>query len=205
MESYNRDKQMNLPKERQDATNIDKIAKDHRLRYEFALKVLMEAGIKGDILDVGCGVGYGSYMLAPFFHTIHAVERSQEAFDIYKQAYTRPNILFELSPIDDASFANSYDAAVCFEFLEHIPNPNVLLKRIFTRTDLLIASVPNESVWPWKERLVYHYRHYTPRQFKELLICSGFKIQEMFTQISKRDPKVRPGQNGRYLIVIASK
>ena len=104
---------MNLPKERQDATNIDNIAKDHRLRYQFAIDTLKKLNIKGDILECGCGVGYGSFMMSPHFHSIHAVERSQEAFEVYKQAYSMPNILFEMSPIDEASFANSYDAAVC--------------------------------------------------------------------------------------------
>ena len=47
--------------ERQMATSLDKIAPDHRQRYEWVAAKMPEGS---KILDAGSGNGYGSYILA---------------------------------------------------------------------------------------------------------------------------------------------
>jgi hypothetical protein len=71
---------------------------------------------------------------------------------------------------------------------------------------LLIASVPNEEKYPFSaEKFAKdkypHKRHYTPKQFEELLNSSGYEVTEKFCQADKHGD-IKPGTEGRFLIFI---
>ena len=69
--------------ERQMAKNIKEIRKDHLYRYQYAKQYLKKHNMTKCILDAGCGIGYGSYVLADEVIEVDCIERSSEARDIF--------------------------------------------------------------------------------------------------------------------------
>jgi hypothetical protein len=88
-----------------------------------------------------------------------------------------------------------------------------MLKSLAKAAPVLYASVPNESVFPWKQydrhgdavTIEFHFRHYTKREFQDLLAECGWRINAWFGQ-SGAESDVEPGLvGGRTLIAKAER
>ena len=64
----------------------------HLKRYEFARPYCAGA----DVLDAGCGVGYGTAHLAEEARHVLGVDRSEEAIDYARGRYARANVEFRV-------------------------------------------------------------------------------------------------------------
>ena len=181
------------PDERQISPTLDGIREDHTARYLWAKDYL-----EGSVLDAACGVGYGSKILSDKFK-VRAVDIDSEAIQYAEKHYSHENILYCRSDIHQAGpFLE--DSAVVFEMIEHIKNPLPFLQRLSGK---LIASVPNEDIFPYIG-YKYHFRHYTRDEFEDLLNQAGFKVESWWGQ-RDWDSGVEPDVNGRTLIAIAGK
>lgn len=193
--------------ERQTGLTLSDIRADHRERYNFAIQTLIENKRTGRVLDAGCGVGYGSYMMSDYVDHIHSIELSQDAYLDYKRSFQKPNIFYDQNDIFKAKLMDNYDAVVCFEFLEHIENAAEAVKLYASVSDMLISSTPNEEVRPWAKEPInpYHFKHYTPVEYRQMLHDAGFTDIKLFHQKSGSKPNILPGTNGKFMIAIASK
>lgn len=183
--------------ERQVAPTLAGIRKDHTARYQWAAGRL--AGKK--VYDIGCGVGYGARIMADAGATVMALDRSAEAIEYAKTHYRHDNVRFTAAAVEGFAGFTPADAAVCFEMLEHLEDPRPLLKKLSSAVPLLLASVPNEEVFPWAG-YAHHYRHYTRKDFLELLQECGWRVIEWYGQQGAESP-VEEGANGRTLIAVA--
>jgi SAM-dependent methyltransferase len=182
--------------ERQTAASLSGIAPDHIARYKFAAE-----RVKGRILDAACGVGYGSHIIRASV----AVDVCPEAIEAGKAFFPGPEYL--CGRIEDKPWSGAFDAIVSFETLEHLREPGIALRHFaesLSQGGRFICSVPNEQLYPFKaeafrEDVYPHQRHYTPDEFTELLE-PWFRVQERFCQRSKRDPEIREGTEGKFLI-----
>ncbi len=122
------------------------IAGEHLHRYEFAAALC--GGLR--VLDLCCGTGYGAEILATRAATVHGVDYDAATIDLATQALGRAGaITFELA--DATAFlrrdlAGRFDAIVCFEGLEHLPDVEATLgelRRHAADGVAVIASVPN--------------------------------------------------------------
>lgn len=192
---------MLLNGERQVAPDLSGIRRDHLARYEFAVKVL---GDSQRVIDLACGVGYGSKILADAGHAVVGIDRESEAVAYAKQHYTTSGATFRCADASDISgyVADSFDAAVCFETIEHIENPVPMLRDLCKSAPMLIASVPNEAVFPHGGRIKFHYRHYTRAQFEHLLRRAGWLVTGWFGQTGPHS-EVEPEVEGRTLVAVA--
>jgi SAM-dependent methyltransferase len=183
--------------ERQVSACLDNIRRDHVARYEFAAQQL---GGKR-VLDAGCGVGYGSFILANGGCKIRAWDIDRDAIEFARAHYAHENIEF-FNVGDNAlpAAGGRYDAAVCFEVIEHIWNPARLLNYLHDAAPLLIASVPNEEVFPWNGT-AYHHRHYTSGEFETLLNACGWEVTEWYGQAGA-ESEVEKNLNGRTIIAV---
>lgn len=193
--------------ERQSGLTLNDIRADHKERYNFAIKQFLDCNLTGRVLDAGCGVGYGSYMMSEYINHIHSVELSQEAYTNYKQFFYKPNIHFTQNDIFKAQLMDRYDAVVCFEFLEHIQDAAEAIKLFAQVSNVLISSTPNEKVRPWAKEPInyYHVRHYTPEQYEQMLIDAGYTNNTFFYQKSGSQPNILPGTNGKFMIAFSMK
>lgn len=165
------------PGERQVAPSIDGIRQDHVARYQWA-DSLIPPGVR--VLDLACGVGYGADLLAKggagrnVIGVDCDVEALQYAAEHYPAAQYHQADLATMARLADVGEA---DYAVAFECIEHVAKPADFLKAI--KADYLLASVPNEEHFPHNGGILFHYRHYTEKQFRELLDGAGWDVEEV--------------------------
>lgn len=185
---------------RQYGTIIESIAKDHVERYRFAAKHLY-----GLILDGACGCGYGSRILEDAGNIVVGVDISPQAIEFAKQHWPGPQYWCE--DLETYTPTGPLDGIVCFETIEHLSRPKQVLQTYREYCHgLLIASVPNQNVFPFKEEdyphEYPHLRHYTPDEFEELLENCDFEVISRHSQKSKKEPNVVDGTDGRFLLYV---
>ncbi len=178
------------------------IRRDHVARYEFAADIL-----DGEqwVVDFACGIGYGAAILADAGHVVVGIDRSREAIDYGRLHYEGLGAELQCGEVDALwkMQPDSYDAAICFETIEHLADPLLALLALKKIAPVLIASVPNETMFPFKN-YEFHHRHYTRDQFFELLREAGYSVRGVYGQAGPHSD-VEPGLEGRTLIVVADR
>jgi ubiquinone/menaquinone biosynthesis C-methylase UbiE len=119
---------------------------EHWHRYHFASR-----WVKGKhVLDLACGEGYGSALLARHAEAVTGVDVSPQAIEHAKRVYAQlRNATFAVGsatkiPAADASF----DVAISFETLEHIHEQEEFLAeldRVLKPGGVLLISCPNKA------------------------------------------------------------
>ena len=164
--------------ERQIAPTRSGIRRDHVARYEWAASRL-PAGAR--VVDLACGVGYGTQLLAEVAREAIGLDKSGEALAYARQHYAHERARFWSSETRPVSKLGAFDVAVCFETIEHVEDPAPLLRSLHVASPVLVASVPNEEGFPWNGH-AFHHRHYTPREFEALLAECGWQVVEWWSQ-----------------------
>lgn len=179
---------------------VGSIPADHRLRYEFAAKFT-----HGKTLDAACGSGYGSEILKAVTAQVTGIDIHRPTIEYAKKHYSADFICGDLHY---APWETGFQTVVSFETLEHLKAPDVVLRHFRKScSGVLICSVPNEDLYPFDAEVFKndeypHLRHYTPKQFEELVNAGGFKVLYRWCQVSKANPEVVRGTDGRYLIYV---
>jgi 2-polyprenyl-3-methyl-5-hydroxy-6-metoxy-1,4-benzoquinol methylase len=146
------------------------IASEHVLRYELAA-ALCEGR---DVLDLGCGTGYGSEILARRARSVVGVDIDAAAIAAASDAFGHlDNVEFvaaDALEALDGGLERRFDAIVCFEVLEHLERLDDVLERLTNRAAsglALILSVPNSKTFD--EDNPYHLADFDYWRFLELL------------------------------------
>lgn len=159
---------------------------DHWERYEFAA-LLCPPGER--ILDVACGCGYGTSLLAQATGGI-LVGLDVDKYSInWANKYYSGNVKFlgiedeKRWPIED----NSIDVVVSLETIEHVSDPENFLsevKRILVNDGILILSTPiNETEERFSPVNRFHVREYSWEELDNLL-SKYFSVEKKFSQVS---------------------
>jgi SAM-dependent methyltransferase len=122
---------------------------EHRHRYEFARELCR--GLR--VLDLCCGSGYGSEIMAEKAATVVGVDYDTATVDAARAAIKNEKVSFETA--DAVSYlelplAERFDAVVCFEGLEHLPELEGVLRGLRRQVDAgtkLVISVPNSKLF----------------------------------------------------------
>lgn len=191
--------------ERQVAPTVEGIRRDHVARYEWAAR-----RVAGTVLDLACGVGYGSWILAQFGGCqVRAVDRDREAIEYARGHYAHERVTHECADVQSVYQLERCDAAVCFETVEHIQDPLPLLKMLAAAAPRLLVSVPNEDVMPYRgpgheNGYAFHFRHYTPGEFEDLLRQAGWRVVEWWGQAGA-ESEVERDMMGRTIIAVCER
>ena len=120
---------------------------DHVARYAFALQ--WAPGSR--VLDVCCGIGYGTELLA------RAGASAATGIDISEVAIGKArsrgsgNLSFEIADACAPYRGGPYDLVTCFEGIEHVPDPAALLQQAHDSLSpggIAVISTPNSDAFP---------------------------------------------------------
>jgi SAM-dependent methyltransferase len=186
--------------ERQVAETIHGIRRDHVARYEWAAGVL-PAGSR--VLDIGCGIGYGAHLMTTHGHSVVGIDRSEEAIQYGNQHYPGGNLYIGDLEAGIALHGAPFDAAVCFEIVEHLKDPAPMLRELTRHATRLLVSVPSELYFPFTGQK-FHHRHYRVADLKELLSSTGWTVHRWLKQNGPTS-EVEPGMAGRTLLAYAER
>jgi 2-polyprenyl-3-methyl-5-hydroxy-6-metoxy-1,4-benzoquinol methylase len=122
----------------------DLLALTHVHRYAFASRLL--SGRR--VVDLCCGGGYGSAMLAAAGANVTAVDRDPDA--VTEAGRHEGVTAVQADALEHVSrlTPDECDAVVCFEGIEHVPDPEAVareLGRLAAGGVALIVSIPNSA------------------------------------------------------------
>jgi SAM-dependent methyltransferase len=127
------------------------------------------AGLR--VVDLACGEGYGSNLLAGCAAQVIGVDANPEAFEHARSRYQRPNLTFQRGLVED--FDQEVDAVVFLQTIEHIHEPEKLAETIARIAPVAYISTPNRLTLapPGAEKSdnPWHLREYDAGQYRELL------------------------------------
>ncbi len=146
--------------------------KEALARYVFVLKLLKK---NYKVLDLGCGTGYGTSLLAAKAKLVVGVDISREAIDFCNKKYQGWNIKFKIGDIQKLNYPDKYFDIICsFEVIEHLKNHTTFLdetRRVMKPSGSFVMSTPNKIVHSpdGKIQSKYHFREYTYNDLEKLL------------------------------------
>ena len=132
------------------------------------------AGLR--VVDMACGEGYGSAVLAERAAQVTGVDANPEAHEHARLRYSAPGLRFERGLVEDWDDDAPPDAIVFLQTIEHVTEPTALLARfaeLLAPGGMAYVSTPNRLTLapPGAERSdnPWHVREYTPAEYRALL------------------------------------
>jgi SAM-dependent methyltransferase len=123
-----------------------------------------------DVVDMACGEGYGTGVLARHARRVTGVDANPDAFEHASAKYTRAGVRFVRDLIE--TYIEPCDAVVFLQTIEHVKQPEEVLAHFKQMADVVYVSTPNvltlappgadKSDNPW------HLREYRAREFRAL-------------------------------------
>jgi 2-polyprenyl-3-methyl-5-hydroxy-6-metoxy-1,4-benzoquinol methylase len=151
----------------------------HQFAYRFALKFASGK----DILDVGCGTGYGCSILAERANYVLGLDKDKNAIEYCNAHYSAPNINFRQTDASMLEREREFDVAVSFQVIEHMRNVDDFIDRIknlVKQNGIIIITTPNVKISQNAETdNPFHLSDMNYEQF-ERLIDRKFKTYKIF-------------------------
>lgn len=150
---------------------------EHLIRYELA-----KGFVHGKtVLDIACGSGYGSNILARAgAEKVTGMDVDEEALSNAGKKFVLDNLEFKKGNGLDLG-VYGFDVVVSFETIEHLQDGEKFLSELAKAVKddgVVIISTPNKEVF--LEKNPYHLKEYTKKEFEDLLkrYFADFKIVE---------------------------
>lgn len=179
------------------------IALEHLHRYAMA-KDLAAGKV---VLDIACGEGYGSAVLAGAAARVYGVDIAPDAIAHAKAKYQRPNVEFLTGRCADIPLADgAVDLVVSFETIEHHTEHKEMfaeIKRVLRPGGLMIMSSPDKLEYTERANHAnaYHVKELYAEEFQQL-------VERYFTHVAILGQRVlyasailpsgRPGESIHY-------
>jgi SAM-dependent methyltransferase len=126
-----------------------------------------------EVVDMACGEGYGSAVLAQRAARVTGVDANPEAHEHARAKYTRPGLSFERDLVE--TWAKPVDAVVFLQTIEHVQDPGAILdhfRSIVRPGGVAYVSTPNllTLAGPDREKSdnPWHVKEYRAEEFREL-------------------------------------
>lgn len=148
-------------------------------RHEVVYQRLAEHCVGADVLEAGCGEGYGADLIAGVARRVIAVDYDESAVAHVRARYPRVDVMqanLAQLPLPDSSV----DIVVNFQVIEHLWDQTqfvVECARVLRPSGLLMMSTPNRTTFsPGRDTPInpFHTRELNAGELAELLVDGGF-------------------------------
>lgn len=155
-------------------------------RHFCAYKLARDYVFEKEVLDIGCGEGYGSHYLSGYAKRVTGIDYNPDVIAYAKKKYIKNNLdffVFDVKELD--SLEKKFDVICCFQNIEHITDDRELVlsvSRLLKENGVFICSTCNMlDASPGKNvpSNKFHVREYLVESFRGLL-GSVFAETEIF-------------------------
>jgi SAM-dependent methyltransferase len=135
-----------------------------------------------DVVDMACGEGYGTSVLADRAKSVTGVDANPEAFEHARLKYARPGVRFVRDLVE--TYSEPCDAVVFLQTIEHVQNPGEILDHLrsmlrpggtaYVSTPNVLTLAPEgaeKSGNPW------HVKEYRSEEFRALCEQSFERVE----------------------------
>ncbi|MGP8078109.1 MAG: class I SAM-dependent methyltransferase [Thermoplasmata archaeon] len=154
---------------------------DHVDRYRWAASLAS----RKDVVDLGCGHGFGALFIEPVCHSYLGVDVDSSAISWARENVSGllHNAVFRHSDEQGSVLYNEnqgeFDLAISFEVIEHLYDPVRYIRnarQLVKKDGLILFSTPNGALSRGNPRLFmspFHVREYTIMELRTLLSDLG--------------------------------
>lgn len=158
----------------------------HLERYQFAKQNL----VPGTLLDLACGVGYGTALMSedPRITRAVGVDISAAAVEYATQRYSRERVSYVCSEALEFLPGEQFNNVVSLETIEHVDDPDGLLRHLVSLlapNGHLIASVP---VTPSVDGNPHHKSNFSVNSFTRMGDRFSLKCVTRLCQVQPFNP-----------------
>lgn len=164
---------------------LNNLLLEHIGRYHFAA-----SHTQGKVLDLACGVGYGSFLIAKYckksVDEIIGIDNDPETIAYATKTYNHPRCSFFVDDALDSNLVHKYgsfDTIISFETLEHLTDDQAFLRNLQNLLHpggRLIISTPLGAGRDIPSKQPFHNFQLTEAEFIELF--DPFNKVEFFCQ-----------------------
>lgn len=167
---------------------LEFVKKDHLLRYNYARSFVEDK----TVLDIGCGYGYGAYVLSKKAKYVLGIDISENAIEYARKNYFRENIEFSvLSALECNKLNKTFDIITIFEVFEHLSEKEQVmllrnLKQVCHKNTEIFISTPNKKYSLVERGLAInpHHKHELfYEDFIKMLKEHGYSIIEIIGEM----------------------
>lgn len=169
---------------------------EHIARYYFSTPY-----VKGRVLDIACGAGYGTHMMAKSckkkIDQVLGADIDPEAIQYAKSKYYHPLSEYRIADALDAALPQKlgrFHTIVSFETIEHLHNDQLFMRHLYDMLlpgGTLILSTPFGQGRGKPCKCPFHIHQLTPQEFEELF--DAFSSVEIYHQ---RGVTIEPPREG---------
>ncbi|WP_348639420.1 class I SAM-dependent methyltransferase [Salibacterium salarium] len=173
---------------------------EHLARYTFAASY-----VKGRVLDIATGTGYGAQMIAKMnkkdISEMIGVDIDPATIQYAKQHYYHPLLTFQTEDAFDPNLINeigTFDTILSFETIEHVPDDKSFFENVMKLLrpgGILVLSTPFGQGRGKPSRSPFHYHQLTEEEFRDLFLAyphTSFYFQRGVTIEPKRPSRHYP-------------
>lgn len=124
-----------------------------------------------DVLDAGCGEGFGTVLLVDQARSVLGVDYAAEAIATARAAYPRPTLEFRQLDVHELpQLERRFDLVTNFQVIEHLPDPVRFLRAVrgvLAPSGQLMLTTPNRLTSVSENPV--HLREYIAEELRALL------------------------------------
>ncbi|NFI93512.1 methyltransferase domain-containing protein [Clostridium botulinum] len=164
---------------------LEQLEMEHLHRYK-SIYNLVDRKV---VLDIACGTGYGSALLAENAKFVYGIDISEETIQYCKENYNMPNLSYKQGSVSEIPLEDkSVDIIISYETIEHV-NEEIQnefskeIKRVLKDDGILIISTPDKYVYTDipKYKNEFHIKEFYKNEF-EIFLKKIFKNIKLFYQ-----------------------
>lgn len=150
-------------------------------RYLFAVPYIKNKRV----LDAGCGLGWGSYLISDFPESIISIDIDTKSLEFARKAWKDPRLSFrKKSVLEMSGYANLFDVVLSYEVIEHLQYDDgkkyiEQVSAVLHDKGILVMSsafpLENKVAQELERQNIYHLHIYTKDEIGSILNCNGFQ------------------------------